>query len=149
MCTRNFASLLDYDSNTKSANVSISATMTGTVARGAERSRLGYGMTNDRGEYRIADLRPGKYLISATPSQRAAAVHVEENGKPKEQLFYAPTYYPGTVDKSQATAVVEASASFGVLTTHAYRISGMVTGLPSGETVQCLLNSESGVTATG
>jgi hypothetical protein len=59
------------------ANVSISATMTGTVARGAERSRLDYGMTNDRGEYRIADLRPGKYLISATPSQRAAAVHYE------------------------------------------------------------------------
>jgi protocatechuate 3,4-dioxygenase beta subunit len=135
------------------ANVSISATMTGTVARGAERSRLGYGMTNDRGEYRVADLRPGKYLISATPSRRAAAVHVEENGKPKEQLFYAPTYYPGTVDKSQATAVEvragdEASENFGVLTTHAYRITGMVAGLPTGETVQFLLNSKSGVTAT-
>jgi protocatechuate 3,4-dioxygenase beta subunit len=131
------------------ANVSISAAMAGAVARGAERFRVGYGVTNDLGEYRIVNLRPGKYLISAIPSQRTTGVHVEEKGKPKEQLFYASTYYPGTVDKSQAVALEvhageEASANFGVLMTHAYRVSGTVSGVPNGATVRFLLASNGG-----
>jgi hypothetical protein len=111
---------------------------------------MGYGTTNDLGEYRIVNLRPGKYLISAAPSQRAPAVHVEEKGKAKEQLVYASaTYYPGTVDKSRAIAVEVhagdvASANFGVLMTHAYRVSGTVAGVPSGAMVRFFLTSKSG-----
>jgi protocatechuate 3,4-dioxygenase beta subunit len=131
------------------AGVSISAAMVGTVARGAERYRVGYGATNDLGEYRIVDLRPGKYLISAAPSQRAPAVSVEEKRKAKEQLIYASTYYPGTVDKSRAIAVEVhagdvASANFGALLTHAYRVSGTVAGVPSGVMVRFFLISKNG-----
>jgi hypothetical protein len=131
------------------AGVSVSAGMTGTVTGGTERYPVGNGSTNDLGEYRIVDLRPGKYLISAAPSQRASVVHAEEKGKAKEQLIYASTYYPGTVDKSRAIAVEVhagdvASANFGVLMTHAYRVSGMVAGVPSGAMVRFFLISKSG-----
>lgn len=131
------------------AEVSIRAEMTGSMARGAERYSMGYGTTNDLGEYRIVNLRPGKYLISAAPSQRAPAVHFEEKGKAKEQLVYASaTYYPGTVDKSRAVPVEVhagdvASANFGVLMTHAYRVSGTVAGVPSGAEVRLFLTSKS------
>jgi protocatechuate 3,4-dioxygenase beta subunit len=131
------------------AGASVSAAMTGTVARGAERDRMSYAATNDLGEYRIGNLRPGKYLISATPSQRAPVVHVGEKGKAKEQLTYAVTYYPGSVDKSRAIAVEvhagsEASANFGVLMTHLYRVSGTVVGVPSGAMVRVFLTSKGG-----
>ena len=52
------------------AGVSVSAAMTGTMARGAGRFGSQNGVTNDLGEYRIADLRPGKYLILAQPPQK-------------------------------------------------------------------------------
>jgi hypothetical protein len=131
------------------AGVSVSAAMTGIVARGAERDRGGYAATNDLGEYRIGNLGSGKYLISATPLQRAPVVHVEEKGKAKVQLTYAATYYPGTVDKSRAIAVEvragsEAAANFGVLMTHLYRVSGTVAGVPSGAMVRVFLTSKSG-----
>jgi protocatechuate 3,4-dioxygenase beta subunit len=131
------------------AGVSVNAATTGTVARGAERDRVGYAATNDLGEYRIGNLRPGKYLISATPSKRTPVVHVEDKGKAKEQLTYAATYYPGTVDKSRAISVEvhagsEASANFGVLMTHLYRVSGTVAGVPSGAMTRVFLTSKSG-----
>jgi protocatechuate 3,4-dioxygenase beta subunit len=141
--------IVDIDGDPMS-EVSLSAVMTGTMARSAERYGMGYGTTNDLGEFRIVNLRPGKYLISAAPSQRAPAVHVEEKGKAKEQLVYASaTYYPGTVDKSRAIAVEVhagdvASANFGVLMTHAYRVSGTVAGVPSGAMVRFFLTSKSG-----
>jgi protocatechuate 3,4-dioxygenase beta subunit len=141
--------IVDIDGDPMAA-VSVSATTTGTVARGAERDRAGYAATNDLGEYRIGNLRPGKYLISATPPQRApVAVHVEEKGKAKEQLTYAVTYYPGTADKSRAISVEvhagsEVSANFGVLMTHLYRVSGTVAGVPSGAMMRVFLTSKSG-----
>ena len=65
----------------------------------------GSATTNDLGEYRISDLRPGKYLISALPTQGAPVVHSGENGKPREHLVYATTFYPGTLDQARAIAV--------------------------------------------
>jgi protocatechuate 3,4-dioxygenase beta subunit len=140
--------IVDIDGDPMS-EVSVIAAMTGTMARGSERYGMGYGATNDLGEYRIVNLRPGKYLISALPSHRAPVLHVEEKGKAKEQLLYASTYYPGSVDKSRAIAVEVhagdvASANFGVLMTHAYRVSGTVAGVPSGTEVRLFLTSKSG-----
>jgi len=141
--------IVDIDGDPMS-EVSVIAAKTGTMARGSERYGMGYGATNDLGEYRIVNLRPGKYLISALPSHRAPVLHVEEKGKAKEQLVYASaTYYPGTIDKSRAIAVEVhagdvASANFGVLTTHAYRVSGTVAEVPSGAMVRFFLTSKSG-----
>lgn len=110
----------------------------------------GIAMTNDLGEYRISDLQPAKYLISALPSQPAPVVHADEKGKPTERLVYASTFYPGTVDRSRAVAVTvragqDATVNFGVLMTHAYRVSGTVSGVPSEGIARFMLTSKSGV----
>jgi protocatechuate 3,4-dioxygenase beta subunit len=134
------------------AGVSVNAMISGTSALAAQRYRSGSGTTNDLGEYRIPDLRPGKYLISAQPPQRATAVPVEEKEKAKERSVYTSTYFPGTLDKSQAVVVEvrsgeEAAANFGVLMSHlshSYRVSGTVAGVPTGAMVQLILFSKSG-----
>jgi protocatechuate 3,4-dioxygenase beta subunit len=127
--------------------VSVNAEATGKVARGADRYRPTSGTTNDLGEYRIADLRPGKYLISAVPGQRPGTV--EENGKEKGRLIYSRTYFPGTVDESQGVEIQvhggdEVVANFGLLMARAYRVSGAVAGVPSADMVQILLTSKNG-----
>jgi carboxypeptidase family protein len=109
----------------------------------------GYGETNDLGEYRIGDLRPGKYLVSATPPRRPAPEPVPESGEAKRQLLYATTFYPATVEKRQALSVEvhageESSASFRVLTVHGYRVSGSVLGVPSGPMTRIFLTSLEG-----
>lgn len=131
------------------AGVSVTATMAGARALAARSFSSGPGITNDLGEYRISNLRPGKYLITAAPPQGPQAVHADANGKTKERLVYATTYYPGSVAQSQAVAVEvraggEAAANFGVLMTHAYRVSGTVAGVPTGAMVQLILSSKSG-----
>jgi len=127
------------------ARVSVRAEIIGTPPWGSMEGLEG-AVTNDLGEYRIGNLRPGKYWIYATPMQRVPVVRVE--GKAKERLIYArPTYYPGTVDKTQALAVEvhsgEVSANFSVLMTHLYRVSGTV-GVSSGQVVHVHLMSQSG-----
>jgi hypothetical protein len=130
------------------AGVSVSATMEGIQPPLARQFPSGAGATNDLGEYRIADLRPGKYVISAQPSEMAPIRQAQDQGKTKESLVYVSTYFPGTLDKSQATDVdvrsgEEAVANFGVLTTHVYRVTGSVTGAPSGPMTQIFLMSKS------
>jgi len=78
--------------------VSVGASMAGTQSPLALHSFPGggTGATNDLGEYRIADLRPGKYVVTAQPSQTAPVGQVHDQGKPKEHLVYVATYFPGT-----------------------------------------------------
>jgi Carboxypeptidase regulatory-like domain len=93
------------------------------------------GTTNDLGEYRIADLPPGKYVVQANPPQNEGPLpSPNEKGVAKERLIYVETYFPGTLDKRQAAAVEvpaggTATANFGVQASRAYRVSGTVTGL--------------------
>lgn len=56
---------------------------------------MGFAQTDDRGKYRIFDLAPGEYYISAS------AEPVNEG----ESSSYEPTYYPGVADPSQSTPV--------------------------------------------
>jgi hypothetical protein len=135
--------IVDVDGDPMSG-VGVSATITGTKSLVS-----GGSATNDLGEYRIADLRPGKYFILAQPPQRAPVGQVPAAEKTTEHLLYVSTYFPGTLDKSQAVDVEvrsgeEAVANFGVLTSHVYRVSGTVTGMPNGALVQIFLNSKSG-----
>jgi hypothetical protein len=96
--------IVDVDGDPMSG-VGVSATITGAKALVAQRYPSGGGATNDLGEYRIADLRPGKYVILAQPPQRAPVGQVPEAEKTKEHLLYVSTYFPGTLDKSQAADV--------------------------------------------
>lgn len=67
----------------------------------------GGGQTTDTGEFRVADLRPGSYWISATyPYQMGMfgdAPARNASGKPEEK--YVTTYYPGVTDPAEARPV--------------------------------------------
>jgi len=58
----------------------------------------GFAGTNDLGEYRLFDLAPGRYYLSACPPND---MDVQE-GSTRGQT-YAPTYYPASTDPAGAT----------------------------------------------
>jgi protocatechuate 3,4-dioxygenase beta subunit len=130
------------------SNVSVSAERVGSSLRGMNSHGLGFASTNDLGEFRIPDLRAGRYTISANPSQGVRARGGKEKGAGKEGLVYTTTYYPGTLDKQQAVAVEvhpgdETPANFGVLASQTYRVAGTVAGVPTGGLMtQIMLSSK-------
>ena len=128
-------------------DVSVSATRAGSVGAGRRPDNFGSGATNDLGEFRITDLRAGRYTIIASPPQGSRASNPKDSSSGKEQSIYLTTYYPGVLDQGQAVAVEvhsgsETRISFGVLTGRAYRVSGTVSGVPSaGSMAQILLQA--------
>jgi len=88
--------------------------------------------TNDLGEYRISNLDPGRYLISANPERQTfQSREVEGNKKPIPYI----TYYPGATDKAQAVPVDvhagdEFPANFVLAYGPAFRVRGTVSGIP-------------------
>jgi hypothetical protein len=129
-------------------NVSVVATRDGSSAV-ARSHNSGYGSTNDLGEFRISDLRAGRYKITASPPQGARPADSEDNGA-KNQTIYLPTRYPGVLNEEQAVAVeihagTETRIDFGMLTGRAYRVSGSVTGVPSRSSMaQIMLEPQAG-----
>jgi protocatechuate 3,4-dioxygenase beta subunit len=106
------------------------------------------GATNDLGEYRIADLSPGKYIVQATPP-KSQAPSANEKSSTNSRLVYVKTYFPGTLDERQA-ATVEVSAggtaitNFAVQLSRAYRVSGAVAGVGSQGMAQLMLLATNG-----
>jgi hypothetical protein len=82
-----------------------------TVSYSAGRRRVrGYDSTgtDDLGQYRIANLEPGKYYISAVAQSRggnlrSAVDHSAKSDNPPE--FPIRTFYPGTADPSSARPI--------------------------------------------
>ena len=71
----------------------------------------GQGMTNDQGEYRVANLKAGSYIVMAsnlvnnlTSSITGAAKPVTEKAEPA----YVSTYYPSVTEQSMAAPVIVA-----------------------------------------
>lgn len=106
----------------------------GGAPRGYQ-TQSGTGATNDLGEYRIADLPPGKYIVQAAPPRNELPPHSHnEKNTTNGRLVYVTTYFPGTLDQRQAAALEVSAggttiASFGVQSSRAYVVSGTVTGL--------------------
>jgi hypothetical protein len=69
----------------------------------------GINTTNDRGEYRLFGLPPGRYFISATYSPGASYTADDSdfgyNGADSLKENYVPTYYPGTFDPTKAQSI--------------------------------------------
>ena len=68
----------------------------------------GQAQTNDRGEYRIIDVQPGKYLIKADlgrafMGQAAAPAVAPQPGAPR--MAFVSTYYPNALEQAQATRI--------------------------------------------
>jgi hypothetical protein len=101
---------------------------------------FGGGQVNDLGEYRIANLAPGKYVISVNPSMRGPMMR--GGAAPSDKPFdegYTNTYYPSTLDPAQATMVEVTQGGevngidFQLRRVRTYRIRGKVldaTGQP-------------------
>lgn len=87
---------------------------------------LGSAQTDDRGEFRLFDLTPGRYYISASYGNQAA-----------KNTTYSLTYYPGVVDPSTASPITVRpgdefpGVDFSVQTVTAFHVRGRVTGIPS------------------
>jgi hypothetical protein len=88
------------------------------------------GTTNDLGEYRIGDLTAGEYFVMAEITREPALSAL----KPGEPRVYAPTFYPGTTDRHQATKVQvhpgdETGANFGLISSRVFKVRGNVSGV--------------------
>ena len=116
-------------------DVSVTAMRVGSTAAARNSHNFGYGATNDLGEFRISEMRVGRYKITASPPQGMRAPDAKDN-KGKDQPIYLATHYPGVLNEDQAVAVevhpgVETRINFGLLTGQAYHVSGSVIGIPS------------------
>jgi hypothetical protein len=109
------------------------------VAYNANGTRLfqqtGTARTNDRGEYRLYWMTPGRYYLTAgTPAGPAPGAGPGGAPSPNETPDpYTFTYYPGTTDLSRATVIdVKAGADmpmdFTVPRTRLFNVSGRVVG---------------------
>lgn len=131
-------------------NVDVMAIAATAGATSRNWAQTGRGATNDLGEYRIADLPRGKYIVHATPPENQAPLtSPSEKNTAKERLVYVTTYFPGTLDERQAAAVEVsaggmATANFGLRTSHAYRVSGTVTGWGGQAMAQLFLVGKNG-----
>jgi Carboxypeptidase regulatory-like domain len=129
------------------------------------RENAASGTTNDLGEYRLFGLFPGQYWIVAIPQPdfrdyeqpRKKDQVVDASGSDvsantddtQADTRYLTTYYPGTFDSMQATAVVvkaadELPVNFTLTPARTYRIRGLVTGLAPGQKPSVELFSKAG-----
>jgi hypothetical protein len=90
------------------------------------------GAVNDVGEYRIAGLAPGKYVLVVNQQRYNMAAVPEKINKDAVEEGYAATYYPNALDPAQATPVeITAGASmtgidFRLAKTRVVRVRGKV-----------------------
>jgi len=62
--------------------------------------------SDDRGEYRIFNLMPGKYVVSATPMGGMSGFGVRRReGNDASEEAYVPTFYPSVTDPETAVPV--------------------------------------------
>jgi len=100
----------------------------------SRRAFVGSADTDDLGEYRIGNLRPGRYLIQAILGSDSSQSEARMADGTQEMAPY-PTYYPAGSEKSQAALVelragdeipINMTLSYGP----AYRVRGTIGGLP-------------------
>jgi len=110
--------------------------------------------TNDLGEYRIAGLSAGSYFISVTPPPDfKTLIEATSNGAllrgaaAPTAVAYQTTYYPGTRDRGQASAIQlhagdDFPANFSLTPSASVTIRGSVVNLPAGTSAAILLQSK-------
>jgi hypothetical protein len=145
------------------ANVSVQALKyTYSEERGRVLTAIKSVLTDDRGEYRLFWLPPGKYYISATPPGTRSAglvymtttggghlqgfvldsrgVPTEDRGGAIEKLgeAYVPIYYPGVPDEQDAQLIdlgpgAEVREDFGLSRATARKVRGVVIDAATGQ----------------
>ena len=102
--------------------------------------------TNDLGEYRLSGLFPGQYWVVAMPppdmrdyEKQAEKLPQRDNQSDSQpDTRYVTTYYPGTYDAMQASAVTlkagdEMPVNLTLTPARTYRVRGIVTGVTAGQ----------------
>jgi len=99
----------------------VEASVDGYAQGKRQREQRGLNQTNDRGEYRIYNLFPGKYYLEAMVTREPQFYGAELRGP--RPLMSSSTFYPSTVDEAQAAPVeVLAGGELGSLDIHLQRI---------------------------
>ncbi|HZQ93039.1 MAG TPA: carboxypeptidase-like regulatory domain-containing protein [Terriglobales bacterium] len=99
----------------------------------------GYGQTDDRGMYRIHDLPPGKYYVSATYRDPGQVEFVRDGTVSTEaDMSYPTTYYPATTDAASAQAMLvrageEQEVDFQLVPQRAVSVRGRVINAATGK----------------
>ena len=102
--------------------------------------------TDEDGNFRIANVRPGTYYIGVGPNFRARMLPEEQDSSQKAEVFPA-VYYPGVHDLSAAMPLrlapgQHATIDFNLKRAPAYRINGLIAGLTTNNGGLNLLDSE-------
>jgi hypothetical protein len=118
-----------------------------SVLRRTPSSRRAMGMmgtaTNDVGEFRIASLPPGRYLLRAEQQggrMFGAPPLASADAKVEGTLGFVPTYYPGVTDEASAGEIVVAAGQqisgidIGLRKGRVFQVSGRIKGVPAGAT---------------
>jgi hypothetical protein len=93
--------------------------------------QFGHRQTDEDGNFRIADLRPGTYYVEVGPNSRARPVGEEDLSGNFEVV--PAEYYPGVREISVATplrlaAGQQASVELSMKRVPAFRVAGVITG---------------------
>ncbi|HZQ19405.1 MAG TPA: carboxypeptidase-like regulatory domain-containing protein [Terriglobales bacterium] len=93
-------------------------------------------VTNEDGEFRIANLQPGVYYLEAEPAgyQRQSRTRIKG---------YAPAFYPGAPDMSSATPLQlnggqQAEIDLSLHSVTEYKVSGTLVGSPLSSGIQII-----------
>jgi uncharacterized protein (DUF2141 family) len=101
-----------------------------------EVERGGGATTDEKGQFRIGGLAPGKYRVKAAPENRLLPPEIRTDGT--VEAHYIATWYPNSQEaKSSMRVEVPAGVEMNAIDIHLLRapivrISGTVTGLPAG-----------------
>ena len=124
------------------------------------RETVGSTSTNDLGEYRLAGLFAGKYLISAVPppdfrdyektaKPSSSTASPDPQDSARSETRYLATYYPGTFDVAQASLIAlkagdDVPVSLTLAPSRTFRVRGIVTAISATDKPTVELRSKSG-----
>ncbi len=117
-----------------------------------EWSQVGNGQSSDIGEYRIANLDPGRYLVEANPRNNGEMT-LSPNTEPlpaKPETVRAGTYYPNALDSGSAAPVEVGPGAelrgidINIRKVEAYRVRGQVVAPIGSGRVTVMLSPKEG-----
>lgn len=117
-----------------------------TVAAEGSDSNSG-ATTDDKGQFRIGGLRPGRYRVKASPQNLLFPPETRTDGT--EDVHYSPTYYPASLAETSAMRVqVQPAAEVSgidirLLRAPIFTASGSVSGVPAGSRVSIQVDKTS------
>ena len=111
----------------------------------------GNAHTDDSGEYRMANLMPGEYVVSTGAKSASEFWPVARQAGESSDRFYPPTFFPGAATLSTASPVSvsagqESNADFRLAVAKTYRVIGTVSGIRPGPSSFMLLDADGTLT---